>query len=221
MPVWLSLVLRMFAASLCGFAIGYERKSRSKEAGIRTHSIVALGAALIMIVSKYAMWETDRAGDGLRIAAQIVSGIGFLGAGMIIYSKGSLHGLTTAAGIWATAGIGMAIGAGGTLLLIVGVAAALLILGLHLFLHIPIRLFAAKGNHSIQIQYRDDPGAADKIKALFKAKRLLRMKMLSTDAGRAVSVIIRIERVPTAEEWRQILNENDFITSLEYYEEEW
>lgn len=67
----------------------------------------------MMVISKYAFWDESGKYDGARIAAQIVSGIGFLGAGMIVYSKGTLHGLTTAAGIWATAGVGMSIGAGG------------------------------------------------------------------------------------------------------------
>lgn len=109
--------LRLVLSAACGLAIGYERTSRLKEAGIRTHIIVAMGAALMMQVSKYGFF--DLAGiseliklDPSRVAAQIVSGIGFLGAGMIFIRNRSITGLTTAAGIWTTAGIGMAIGAG-------------------------------------------------------------------------------------------------------------
>lgn len=99
-----------------GAVVGLERKSRFKEAGLRTHFIVALGSALVMIVSKYGF--ADMANDvgamldPSRIAAQVVSGIGFLGAGAIIVQRQSVRGLTTAAGLWATAGIGLGIGAG-------------------------------------------------------------------------------------------------------------
>ncbi|WP_186786893.1 MgtC/SapB family protein, partial [Oenococcus oeni] len=111
----IGLLLRLIVAGVCGFAIGYERKSRLKEAGVRTHMIVALGAALIMIVSKYGFVDVVQLKgyvlDPSRIAAQIVSGIGFLGAGMIFVRKQAINGLTTAAGVWTTAGVGMAIGA--------------------------------------------------------------------------------------------------------------
>ncbi len=106
------LLIRLIIAGILGMAIGFERKNRSKMAGVRTHAIVAVGSALIMIVSKYGF--NDMASfDGSRIAAQIVSGIGFLGAGIIVVKDNmSVSGLTTAAGIWTTAGVGMCIGAG-------------------------------------------------------------------------------------------------------------
>ena len=110
-------LLRIFLAALCGLVIGFERKARLKEAGVRTHLIVALGAALITIVSKYGFFDLALFAEGIkadptRIAAQIVSGVGFLGAGMIFMRHRTLTGLTTAAGIWTTAGIGMAVGCG-------------------------------------------------------------------------------------------------------------
>lgn len=109
-------LIRILVAGLCGIIIGYERKNRMKEAGIRTHFIVCLSAALMMIVSKYGF--QDQIGingislDPSRIAAQVVSGVGFLGAGMIFMRRQSVKGLTTAAGVWATAGVGIAIGSG-------------------------------------------------------------------------------------------------------------
>ena len=116
--VW-HFVVRMLIAIICGLAIGFERKSRSKEAGIRTHAIVCLASCLFMILSKYlaAPIFSDIAGnkfdgDATRIASQVVTGIGFLGAGIIMYRRDVMHGLTTAAGVWATAAIGMAIGSG-------------------------------------------------------------------------------------------------------------
>lgn len=122
-------LIRLIIAGICGYAIGYERNSRSKNAGIRTHLIVSLSAALMIIVSKYGFMDIiNLQGVGLdpsRVAAQVVSGIGFLGAGMIFVHNQSVNGLTTAAGIWATSGIGMAIGSG---LYFIGVAATLLII---------------------------------------------------------------------------------------------
>lgn len=115
----LDCCLRLGLALACGYAIGYERGNRLKQAGVRTHVIVILGACLMTIVSKYGYTDlSGAAADGLlkwdasRIASQIVTGVSFLGAGMIIMHHRTVTGLTTAAGIWTTAGIGMAIGAG-------------------------------------------------------------------------------------------------------------
>lgn len=112
----LPYLLALVTAGVCGAAIGVERTLRQKEAGIRTHIIVALGSALIMVVSKYGFFDivgyADHVNlDGARLAAQVVTGISFLGAGIIVY-KGTVKGLTTAAGVWTTAGIGLAAGAG-------------------------------------------------------------------------------------------------------------
>jgi len=118
----LDFLLRLLVACACGAAIGYERSRRFKEAGIRTHVIVCCAAALIMIVSKYGFVDLGtsttgffpgtRGADPARIAAAVVSGIGFLGAGAIFRNKNAVKGLTTAAGLWATAGIGLAVGSG-------------------------------------------------------------------------------------------------------------
>ncbi len=124
--------VRIVVAGLLAALIGIEREFRSKEAGLKTHFLVGLGSALIMVISKYGF--TDMVMDSIvksdpsRIAAQVVSGIGFLGAGTIIVEKHYVKGLTTAAGIWATSGIGLAVGAGlydigvfSTILVIAGV----------------------------------------------------------------------------------------------------
>ena len=121
----LILIGRLALAAVLGMAIGIERTYRAKTAGIRTHFLVALGSALFMIVSRYGFGGT---GDPGRVAAQIVSGIGFLGAGTIIMQKHVIHGLTTAAGMWVAAGIGMAAAAG--LYVIAVVATVLALVGL-------------------------------------------------------------------------------------------
>ena len=105
---WLYQIL---FATLLGGIIGYERHYQSKEAGIRTHTFVAMASALLVIMSKYGFVDTDKY-DAARVAASVISGIGFLGAGVIFVRKDVIHGLTTAAGIWATSAVGMAVGAG-------------------------------------------------------------------------------------------------------------
>ena len=134
--------LRLVLACICGAAIGFERSRRFKGAGIRTHIIVCCGAALMMIVSKYGfadltglageVFHGTRGADPARIAAQVVSGISFLGAGVIFKNKGAVKGLTTAAGLWVTAGIGLAIGTG---MFTVGVFCTLLIALLQILMH--------------------------------------------------------------------------------------
>ena len=118
----LELFLRIFVSCVFGAIIGLERSRRFKEAGIRTHILVCCGAALFMIVSKYAFPElasteggvlsSTRGADPARVAAQVVSGISFLGAGVIFKNGGTIKGLSTAAGLWVTAAIGLAAGAG-------------------------------------------------------------------------------------------------------------
>ena len=108
-------IIRLCVAGLCGTVIGLDREYRVKDAGFRTHFLVALGSALIMIVSQYGfadiLMHTGVGLDPSRIAAQVVSGIGFIGAGTIIIHRQLVRGLTTAASLWATAGIGLAAGA--------------------------------------------------------------------------------------------------------------
>ena len=102
--------LRLLAAMAMGGLIGLERELRAKDAGLRTHFLVALGSALFTLVSQYGFGADLK--DSSRVAAQVVSGIGFLGAGTIIFQKNVVHGLTTAAGLWVTAAIGLSCGTG-------------------------------------------------------------------------------------------------------------
>jgi putative Mg2+ transporter-C (MgtC) family protein len=109
---WPEVLLRLFVAAALGGAIGLERELRERQAGLRTHLVVSVGAALFTLVSAYGFRNFDGKVDPTRIAAQIVSGIGFLGAGAIIRQGLSVRGLTTAASLWLVAAIGMAAGAG-------------------------------------------------------------------------------------------------------------
>lgn len=127
-----NFILRLCVAGLCGTIIGLDREYRVKDAGFRTHFLVAMGSALVMIVSQYGFAEiTTHPGVGLdpsRVAAQVVSGIGFIGAGTIIIHRQLVRGLTTAASLWATAGIGLA--AGSHMFIVAGAATLLTLFGL-------------------------------------------------------------------------------------------
>ena len=109
MTIGWNFILRILVAGLLGGLIGFEREVRAKQAGLRTHFLVALGSALFMIISQYAFSGRF---DAARVAAQVVSGIGFIGAGVIIFQKNVVRGVTTAAGLWVAAGIGLGCGAG-------------------------------------------------------------------------------------------------------------
>lgn len=120
------MIARLLAAAFLGGLIGVEREYRSKVAGLRTHLLVAIGSALLMLLSQYGFSDN---GDPARVAAQIVSGIGFIGAGAIIMDRRhAVHGLTTAAGVWVSAAIGMTAAAG--MYVIAAVATGLSLLGL-------------------------------------------------------------------------------------------
>ena len=111
MPLLLELSIRVLAAGLLGAIIGYERELRAKGAGVRTHVLVALGAAMFMIISQYGFEGANRF-DAARVAAGVVGGLGFLGGGIIMKTKNHVSGLTTAAGLWVTGSIGLAAGSG-------------------------------------------------------------------------------------------------------------
>ena len=138
MEIEWNFILRLFIAGILGGLIGFEREFRAKEAGLRTHSIVALGSALFMLISQYAF--TGRF-DAARVAAQVVSGIGFIGAGVIIFQKNVVRGVTTAAGLWVAAAIGLACGAG---MYVVAIAATLFTIMCLETMHIITRRYGEK-----------------------------------------------------------------------------
>jgi putative Mg2+ transporter-C (MgtC) family protein len=150
---WDDALVRLAVAAVLGGAIGFERELREREAGLRTHMLVSLGSALFTIVSAYGFTEFLRSGeatvraDPTRIAAQIVTGIGFLGAGAIIRMGLSVRGLTTAASLWVVAAIGLAAGAGFW-------EAALITTGLVLLLLWPVRSMA----HRLVTRVRPEEG---------------------------------------------------------------
>ncbi len=150
---WAEVVLRVVLAAALGGAIGFERELREREAGLRTHLLVSVGAALFTLVSAYAWsdWQFSTPQglvfDPTRIAAQVVSGIGFLGAGAIIRQGLSVRGLTTAATLWVVAAIGMATGAGYYTAAVATTALALISLW-------PLRIIA----YRVSLRFRPEEG---------------------------------------------------------------
>lgn len=208
-------LLNMLLAVALGFAIGYERKLRYKEAGIRTHTIVCAGSALIMVVSKYGFGDSIEA-DASRVAAQIVSGIGFLGAGIIIYRKHEIHGLTTAAGVWATSGVGMAAGAG---MYIVAAGATVILIGVQCIFHIKCKFFQTRKYFQVKICFVSDGSANDIIKELFQTDRFYRLVIERKGGETVYHATLNTDKEYSSQRLGEIMAEHTFIRSIERCDE--
>lgn len=216
----LELMLRLMLAGICGCAIGYERKNRLKYAGVRTHMIVALGAALIMIVSKYGFSDVILLKgvtlDPSRIAAQIVSGIGFLGAGMIFVRKQAINGLTTAAGIWTTAGVGMAIGAQ---LYFVGIATTILVLLVQIFLHKEFSWMHLPMTEQISIEFNESTDSISFVQEKFAANHIeiINIKMdKKGDGFLDVELYVKLPKGYDVSGLMNLFKDNPHVKSIEY-----
>lgn len=147
-------VWRIVLALFLGALIGLERNKRVKEAGIRTHGIVCVAACAFMLLSQFGF---DRSltpqFDAARIASQTVMGIAFLGAGIIYSRSGSMQGLTTAAGIWATVAIGMCCGAGNRWFVLIGAVIAVLIIVFQYMFHRPLKFLAHKTEKIVRVKF--------------------------------------------------------------------
>ncbi len=168
------LICRIVLAGICGGIIGVERTLRQKDAGFRTHIIVAMGAALMMIISKYGFLDIVYLDsvqvDVSRVASNIITGISFLGAGMIFVKGISIKGLTTAAGIWVTAAVGMAMGAGLYVIAFISVVFLLLVqIIFHKFLIGFDKVLANDNLVPCFVQLENTPEAVKELKSFLKA----------------------------------------------------
>ncbi len=204
----------ILVAALLGFAIGYERKMRFKEAGIRTHTIVCIGSALMTIVSKYGFGGTDA--DTARVAAQIVTGIGFLGAGIIVYRRHEIRGLTTAAGVWATAGVGMAAGAE---LYIVAVGATVILIAVQCLFHTKWKIFRTKKFYRVKIRFACSDGEAQIVKELFQTERFSSLIIERKGEETLFCVTLNTDQEISSHQLNEIMKEYAFIRSIERCDE--
>ncbi len=207
------LLVDLLLAALLGFCIGLERKFRAKEAGIRTHTIVCVGAALMMVVSKHAFGSDA---DSARVAAQIVAGIGFLGAGMIVYKKNEVRGLTTAAGVWTTAGVGMACGGG---LYILAIGATSVLIFIQWFLHRKISLFRHKKIFIIRIVFIQKTNEREQVKNIFGTDRYNGLVVERKDEGLIYYAKLHTDIEYSSTCLDEIMKNNPYIISLERYDD--
>ena len=208
------ILLDLLLSVILGFAIGFERKIRSKEAGIRTHTIVCMGSALMMIVSKYAFGDTA---DTARVAAQIVTGIGFLGAGIIVYKRQEVRGLTTAAGVWATAGVGMACGGQ---LYVIAVGAALIMIVAQLIFHLHLGIFLTKRYYSVKIEFLQTGEENMVIKHLFGTDRFNQLVIKRENGQVTYSATLNTDKEFSSTRLNEIMAEHSFILSIERCDQE-
>ena len=203
---------RLLIAALCGGAIGYERATQRKSAGMRTHMVVAVAAALFMLVSKYGFFDIlnlhNIALDPSRIAAQIVTGISFIGAGTILVRKEQVSGLTTAAGVWATAAIGMAIGAG---MYFIGIICTVLLFLIQILFHDDsfINFIILHVRFNANVDANNTPNILQDVKKDLEENEVeqISMKILDVSSDR---ILINVDGVI-----KNLKDENDINMSLE------
>lgn len=196
MPNTLECLLRLALAAVCGGAVGLEREIRLKEAGVRTHLIVCFASCMMMIVSKYGFADVMNSPavsiDPGRIAAGLVTAIGFLGAGTIFARSRGITGLTTAAGLWATVGIGMTTGAGMYVLSIFSTGFIVVVQAILHRDHVMIGHLAA----AIIVQLSDDPDAPERLRQALEDQGLSPSGFRYDRWEGVLSVELRFERLP-------------------------
>lgn len=211
----LEFFIRIVLAAILGALVGLERSKRQKEAGVRTHCIIACTSALFMILSKYAFVDLVgvaglRGADPARIAAQVVSGISFLGAGVIFKNGNSIRGLTTAAGMWGTAAVGMAIGAG---MYWVGLIEAAVLVGIQIVLHrFPVGADALT-TQEIVVEMTDSDELLGRFDALVKSHRgqITESSLTRQNGVLCMEVTAKLDPPITHEEALAFMKANDGV----------
>ncbi len=209
--IQLIFLLRVLIAGGLGIVIGIERNRRQKEAGMATHFIVGCAAALFTMISM----SLSDIGDGERIAAQIVSGISFLCAGVIFFRRENLRGLTTAAGIWATAAIGMAVGAG---MPIVAVGSTVIILGIQMFLHSKVVLRKSR-KHMLFVKFVYNDELKNMLIEHFGCDSFHRFKITKDDERMVAEAVIYTKQNYLANQLCELMNAYPDVLSVERLED--
>ena len=207
-------LLRVFIAGVFGLIMGYERKRRQKEAGLATHFIVASASALFTCISTSIAAGTEAGMDGERIAAQVVSGVGFLGAGMIFFRRESLRGLTTAAGIWATAALGMCIAMGQIL---VATGMLVLIMIVQTILH--SKRIRRNNIHMLMVKFTYTEEIKAKLMEYFGVNTFHRVKLTKANDKMIAEAVIYPKTKFMATELYEFMSQNSEIDSIERLED--
>ena len=214
----LEFFLRLLLSAALGALVGLERSKRQKEAGIRTHCIIACTSALFMIVSKYCFLDcVDIAGlrgaDPARIAAQVVSGISFLGAGVISRNGSSIRGLTTAAGMWGTSAIGMAVGAG---MYWLGLCEAAILVAIQIIFHrFPVGADAL-ATQELLVEMKDTDELRMRFDQLLKQHggQVTESNLTRQDGCIRMEITVRLEPSITHDEALAFMKENPDVTRM-------
>lgn len=214
-------LLRIVLSALCGMAIGWEREKRLKSAGLRTHMLVAMAASLMIIISKYGFLDVVYLSsvqvDASRMAAGVVQAIGFLGAGVIFVKRDNIVGVTTAAGLWATVGIGLAVGAG---LYILGILATGIILLIQLFIHKKEHKAFSTNSGSIQINMTKHGMTLIDVKAKLEKLHITirNIAMVQDESGNLIlNASIICSRAASMPEIIQEMTSAGFIDAIDIY----
>lgn len=218
----LTVVLRLFLAAFLGGLIGLERESENKAAGLKTHTLVALGSCLIMLTSIEIFENIGHGtlGDPARIAAQVVSGIGFLGAGTIMRSGFGIKGLTTAASLWIVAAIGLAVGLGSYFASVITTVIVFLVLLLMPRFENKVK-FSSRKLKTIEIEMRDKPGQLGVVTSVLGEFNIDIRKVEMVDAqDNSIIKLIFTVILPVRwqeEEIREKLNKIEGIKQIDFF----
>ena len=207
-------LLRVFIAGIFGLIVGFERKRRQKEAGLATHFIVASASALFTCISTSIAAGTKAGLDGERIAAQVVSGVGFLGAGMIFFRRESLRGLTTAAGIWATAAMGMCVAMGQII-----VAAGMLVLVIVVQTILHSKHVRRNNIHMLLVKFTYTDECKAKLMEYFGVDVFHRVKLTKNEDRTVAEAVIYPKVKFMANELFDFMSQNPEIDSIERLED--
>ena len=214
-----ALCMRMILAFICGGLVGIEREYKRRPAGFRTHILVCMGAAMTTLTSQYLYLEMNYQTDISRIGAQVIAGIGFIGAGTIIVSKRQrIKGLTTAAGLWATAIVGLSLGAG---FYEGGIITSILILVVELVMS-QVEYFVLKNTPelNVYVECKDRYSLERIVRALGEQKvRVINMEVMRAAAGETISAsaifLLRLQKSIQANDVICMINGIDGVTAAE------
>ncbi len=213
MPEVWKLVVRLLLAGFAGFLLGMERGRRAKDAGVRTQTILCLTSALLMIISKYGFGELFDQGvqyDPARIASNIITGLTFLGAGMILYKREAFKSLTTAAGLCANVAIGMAFGGG---MIVLGAVVTIMVLMVQVVMH--AKMFSSKKNIEIRAKFIIKAGYIEEFKQRYKVEHFVHFKTIRENGNMIADVAFYYYNKITSEELFESMSEDKNIISFE------